>query len=112
MPAAARHRHDRLPGSIVSGGSVMRSILGPNCRINSFAQRRGFDSLRGSRHRPARQGRRAIIDKGVHIPPGVEIGYDHEHDRARGFTVSEGGVIVIAKADGIEHFLEAEQIVS
>ena len=44
----------------------------------------------------------------VHIPPGVEVGYDHEHDRARGFTVSESGVVVIAKAYGAEHFLEVE----
>jgi glucose-1-phosphate adenylyltransferase len=44
----------------------------------------------------------------VHIPPGVQIGYDHEHDRARGFTVSEDGVVVIAKAEGVEHFVEAE----
>ena len=41
------------------------------------------------------------------FPPGTEIGFDHEHDRARGFTVSEGGVTVIAKADGVEHFAEA-----
>jgi glucose-1-phosphate adenylyltransferase len=51
--------------------------------------------------------RRAIIDKGVHIPQGTEIGFDEEHDRARGFTVSEGGVVVIAKADGVDHFLQA-----
>ncbi|MBI2823382.1 MAG: glucose-1-phosphate adenylyltransferase [Planctomycetia bacterium] len=99
-------------GSIVSGGGVARSILGTNCRVNSFAKVEDsilFEGVDIGRHAKVR---RAIIDKGVHIPPGVEIGYDHEHDRARGFTVSEGGVIVIAKADGIEHFLEAEQIVS
>jgi glucose-1-phosphate adenylyltransferase len=44
----------------------------------------------------------------VHIPPGTQIGFDPDHDRARGFTVSEGGVVVIAKADGVDHFLEAE----
>ena len=49
-----------------------------------------------------------IIVERDHIPPGTEIGYDAEHDRARGFTVSEGGVVVIAKADGVEHFLEPE----
>ena len=54
--------------------------------------------------------RRAIIDKHVHIPPGTEIGFDPEHDRARGFTVSEGGVVVIAKADGVDHFLEPQAL--
>ena len=73
---------------------------------------RGFDPLRGGGYRAARQGApRDHRQRGAH-PPRLEIGYDHEHDRARGFTVSEGGVIVIAKADGIEHFVEAEQIVS
>ena len=53
-----------------------------------------------------RSVRRAIIDKWVKIPPGTQIGFDPEQDRARGFTVSEGGVTVIAKADGAEHFHE------
>jgi len=99
-------------GSVLSGGRVERSILGANTRINSFAKVEDsilFDGVDIGRHAKVR---RAIIDKGVHIPPGIEIGYDHDHDRARGFTVSEGGVIVIAKADGVEHFLEAEQILS
>ena len=43
--------------------------------------------------------RRAIIDKGIEIPSDVEIGYDHEQDRKRGFTVSDGGITVIAKGD-------------
>ena len=45
--------------------------------------------------------RRAIIEKGVKIPPGFEIGYDVEKDRKR-FTVSESGVVVIAKATVIK----------
>ncbi|MEX2118633.1 MAG: glucose-1-phosphate adenylyltransferase [Pirellulales bacterium] len=97
-------------GSIVSGGSVERSILGPNTRINSFAHVADsilFEGVDIGRHAKVR---RAIIDKGVHIPPGTEIGYDHDHDRARGFTVSEGGVVVIAKAYGVEHFMEVEQV--
>ena len=50
--------------------------------------------------------RRAIIDKGVHVPAGIEIGYDHELDRSRGFTVTEGGVTVIAKTHGVDHFAD------
>ena len=98
------------PGSIVSGGAVSHSILGPNTRVNSYAQVEGsilFEGVDIGRHAKVR---RAIIDKGVHIPPGVEVGYDHDHDRARGFTVSDGGVVVIAKAYGAEHFLEPEPL--
>jgi glucose-1-phosphate adenylyltransferase len=46
----------------------------------------------------------------VRIPPGTEIGFDPQHDQARGFTVSDGGVVVIAKADGVDHFLEMEPL--
>src|SRR5437870_3810754 len=42
--------------------------------------------------------RRAIIDKGVTIPPKTEIGYDLEADRKR-FTVTESGIVVISKGE-------------
>jgi glucose-1-phosphate adenylyltransferase len=86
-------------GTILSGGQVRRSILGPNVRVNSFAHVDDsilFEGVEIGRHARVR---RAIIDKGVKIPRDMEIGFDHELDRANGFTVSEGGVVVIAKAD-------------
>ena len=90
-------------GSIVSGGLVERCILSPNVRVNSFAHVEDsilFEGVDVGRHAKIR---RAIIDKGVKIPQGVQIGYDLELDRRRGFTISEGGIVVIAKADGVEH---------
>lgn len=95
-------------GSIISGGRVYRSVLGSNVRVNSYAQIEDsilFDHVDIGRHARIR---RAIIDKGVHIPADAMIGYDHELDRARGFVVSDGGVTVIAKADGVEHFVEPQ----
>ena len=50
------------------------------------------------------------IDKGVKIPSGVEIGWDLEKDRQRGFSISEGGIVVIAKSDGVEHLLRADNV--
>jgi glucose-1-phosphate adenylyltransferase len=41
--------------------------------------------------------RNAILDKNVIVPEGVEVGVDKEHDRARGFVVSDGGVTVVGK---------------
>ena len=96
-------------GSIISGGQVRHSILGPHVRVNSFAKVEDsilFENVTIGRHAKVR---RAIIDKGVEIPPGVHIGYAPEQDIARGFQVSENGVVVIAKADGVEHLPEAEQ---
>lgn len=93
--------HDSIVclGSILSGGHVSRTIVGPNTRINSFAQVEDsilFEGVDIGRHAKIR---RAIIDKDVEIPTGAEIGYDPEHDRKRGFAVSDGGITVIAKGD-------------
>ncbi|MBN2021820.1 MAG: glucose-1-phosphate adenylyltransferase [Pirellulales bacterium] len=91
-------------GSIVSGGQVRRSILGTKVRVNSYARVDEsilFGGVDIGRHAKIR---RAIIDKDVSIPAGFEVGYDHELDRQRGFTVTDRGVVVIAKADGIENY--------
>lgn len=93
-------------GSIVSGGRVERSIIGPKSRINSFSYVREsilFEGVNVGRHARIR---RAILDKGVEIPERAEIGFDHELDRARGFVVTEAGVTVIAKSDGMQPFFE------
>jgi glucose-1-phosphate adenylyltransferase len=95
-------------GSIVSGGRAFRSIIGFDTRINSYALIEDsilFDRVDVGRHAKIRH---AIIDKGVRIPAGVQIGYDRDRDRARGFTVTDSGVTVIAKSDGIEHFFANE----
>jgi glucose-1-phosphate adenylyltransferase len=41
--------------------------------------------------------RNAILDKNVVVWPGAHVGVDHAHDRARGFTVTENGVVVVGK---------------
>lgn len=84
-------------GSILSGGAAARSIVGMNARINSFAHVEDsilFDGVDVGRHARIR---RAIIDKGVRIPPGTRIGFDPQEDTARGFLVSEQGITVIPK---------------
>jgi glucose-1-phosphate adenylyltransferase len=93
-------------GCIVSGGQLARSIVGPDSRINSYAQVEDSILFEGVDVGRYSKIRRAIIDKGVHIPAGIEIGYDHNLDRSRGFTVTDRGVTVIAKTLGVEHFLE------
>jgi glucose-1-phosphate adenylyltransferase len=100
--------HDSMvcQGCIISGGHVRRSILSPNVRVNSYAVVESsilFDGVDVGRHCHIR---RAIIDKDVKIPQGTVIGYDSEHDRRRGFTLTEQGVVVIAKAELPETFAD------
>lgn len=88
-------------GTIISGGRVERSILSPSVRVNSFAQVSDsilFESVEVGRHARIR---RAIIDKGVRIPEGFEIGYDLEMDKKRGFTISNNGIVTVAKTEDL-----------
>ncbi|QAA76711.1 MAG: Glucose-1-phosphate adenylyltransferase [Candidatus Bipolaricaulis sibiricus] len=84
------------PGCIVSGSTVVRSILSPGVRVNSFATVEesvllsGVDVGRGARVR------RTIVDKGARIPPGESVGYNVDQDRER-FTVTDRGIVVIPK---------------
>ncbi|VTS00702.1 glucose-1-phosphate adenylyltransferase [Tuwongella immobilis] len=108
MPGVAR-RGEALdsmvcPGCILSGGHVRRSILSPRVRVNSYATVEEsilFDGVVVGRHCKIR---RAIIDKHVKIPPHTVIGYDLDVERRRGFTISEGGIVVIGKEERPETF--------
>lgn len=98
-------------GTVVSGGSVERCILSPNVRINSYAHVEDsilYEGVDVGRHSHIRH---AIVDKGLHIPAGARIGVDPEEDLANGFTVSPGGVVVIAATDGVEHLKRSSQYV-
>jgi glucose-1-phosphate adenylyltransferase len=89
-------------GAIISGGQVSRTIVGPQSRVNSYAEVEDSILFAGVNIGRRAKIRRAIIDKGVSIPEGFRVGYDEEEDLARGFTVSPGGVVVIAKAESFE----------
>ena len=84
-------------GTVVSGGIVERSVLSPNVRVHSRAL--VTDSVLLDDVQVGRDAtiRRAILDKGVVVADGASIGVDRERDLARGFTVSESGITVVAK---------------
>ncbi len=92
--------HDSLvsQGVIVSGGQVLRSVLGPGCRVNSWAQVEDsilMDGVDVGRHAVVK---RAIVDKRVVIPAGARIGVDLEEDRRR-FTVTDEGIVIVPKGE-------------
>ena len=84
-------------GCVISGGVVQRSILGPRCRVNSFSQVDDSILLDGVIVGRNAKIKRAIIDEGVEIPDGTEIGYDHDEDRRRGYTVTASGIVVVSR---------------
>ena len=84
-------------GAIISGGTVVRSVISPGVVVQSGAHVEESVLLdrvvigRGARIR------RAILDKRVVVPDGETIGYDHEAD-AKLYTLSDGGITVVPKS--------------
>lgn len=89
-------------GCIISGGRVDRSILSPRVMIHSYSSVEDSILMHGVDVGRYAKLRKAIIDKGVKIPRGCKIGYDEADDRARGFHISESGVVVVPKGTVIE----------
>lgn len=85
-------------GCIVSGGRVNRSILSPGVRVNSYCELDECLVLDGAVIGRHSRIRRAIIDRGTIVPERSIIGYDLEADRAKGYTVTEGGIVVVSPA--------------
>jgi glucose-1-phosphate adenylyltransferase len=84
-------------GVIVSGGLVSNSVLSPGVRVDGQARVNRAVILHNTRvHRHA-VVENAILDKDVAVSAGAVVGVDKEHDRARGFAVSAGGITVVAK---------------
>jgi glucose-1-phosphate adenylyltransferase len=85
-------------GCILSGGVVRKSVLGRAVRVHTGALVEGcviMDNCDIGRHAKVR---RAILDKNVRVPEGATVGYDAEADRARGWHVTESGIVVIGRA--------------
>lgn len=88
-------------GSIISGGTIDRSVLFPKVRINSYSSIQESILMEGVNIGRYSKIRKTIIDKGIHIPPKTEIGYDLQRDRER-FHVSPEGIVVIPKGAKIK----------
>lgn len=84
-------------GVIVSGGKVENSLLFSDVRVHSFAEIEQSVILPEVEvHRHAKI-RKAIVDAKCIIPEGMEIGYDVEADKARGFRVTKKGVTLVTR---------------
>ena len=89
-------------GVIVSGGLVRQSVLSPGVRVNSWSTVERtvlLHNVKVGRHAEVRD---AIIDKNVVVPEGAKVGVDKEHDLARGFVVSPGGITVVGKGQVVD----------
>jgi glucose-1-phosphate adenylyltransferase len=81
-------------GCIVSGGRVVRSILSPGVRVNSYCEVEYSILMANVEIGRYSRIRRAIIGWDVKIPDGSSIGFDLDADRAAGYTVTESGIVI------------------
>ena len=80
---------------------MRESVLSPGVRVNSWAAVERSVLLHNVHVGRYAKIRDAIIDKNVVIPEGAQVGVDKEHDLARGFVVSAGGITVVGKGQKV-----------
>ena len=84
-------------GCILSGGLVRKSVLGRGVRVHAGAEVEGCVIMDNCDIGRRAKLRRAILDKNIRIPEDATVGYDLEADRARGWHVTETGIVVIGR---------------
>lgn len=82
-------------GCIISGGRVMRSVLSPGVRVNSFCEVEYSILMPNVQIGRNARVRRAIVNTDVTVPESSVIGFDAEADRQQGFTVTDAGITVV-----------------
>ncbi|ACZ22094.1 glucose-1-phosphate adenylyltransferase [Sanguibacter keddieii DSM 10542] len=90
------------PGVLISGATVVGSVLSPGVHLHSWAAVSDsvlLDDVQVHRHA---QVHRAIVDKNVIIKERARVGLNADEDRARGFTVTESGITVVPKGTIVE----------
>ena len=85
------------PGVIVSGATVTGSVLSPGRATALVVDGVGLGAARRRHVGRHAQVHRAILDKNVVVEEDARVGIDREADIARGFTVTESGLTVVAK---------------
>lgn len=87
-------------GVIVSGGIVRGSVLSPGVRIDDGAIVENSVLLDDVHVGSGAVVRGAVLDKNVKVPPRAIIGVDPSAD-ATNYSVSPGGVVVLAKDEPV-----------
>jgi glucose-1-phosphate adenylyltransferase len=84
-------------GCIVSGGSVRRSLLFTDARVNSFCVIEDTVVLPGANIGRSVRLKRAIVGPNCRVPEGLVVGEDPVADAKR-FRVTEGGITLVTSS--------------
>jgi glucose-1-phosphate adenylyltransferase len=83
-------------GCIISGGRILHCVLSPAVRVNSYCEVEYSILMPGAEIGRYSRIRRAIVNTGVKVPESSVIGFDLEADRAKGYHITDGGIVVVA----------------
>ncbi len=81
-------------GCVISGSEVVDSLLFSKVRVHSYGRIEASVLLPEVEVGRGCRIRRAVIDRGCHIPPGTVIGEDPVADAKR-FRVTEKGIVLV-----------------
>ncbi|MFT4747574.1 MAG: glucose-1-phosphate adenylyltransferase [Congregibacter sp.] len=84
-------------GCIISGATLRRSLCFSNVRVHSYSEVEDSVILPDVEVGRNCRIRKAIIDRGCVISEGTIIGHSREDDLARGFRVTEKGVVLVTR---------------
>lgn len=87
-------------GSYINGATIQRSLLGFNAHVCHNAVIKECIFLGKAKVGAGCRLTKVILDKNVEIAPGTVIGENLDYDRKH-FTVSDDGVVVIAKGSRV-----------
>ena len=85
--------------TIVSDANIRNSILRREVVVEPGAQIEDCVLMDYVRVGAGARLRRVVVDRHNAIPAGAQIGYDHDRDRAAGYHVTPGGLVVIPLGD-------------
>jgi glucose-1-phosphate adenylyltransferase len=85
-------------GTLIIGATVRHVILFPSVRVEEGAVIENSLLFQDVTVGEGARLQNCIIERGVSIPPGESIGFDRARDAER-FTVSDRGIVVVARRD-------------
>ena len=89
--------HDSMVsgGCLISGARINRSLLFSNVTVHSYATVTDSVVLPDVEIGRHCRIKKAILDRGCRLPENTVIGENHEQDKARGFRVTDNGVVLV-----------------
>ena len=85
-------------GCEIFGATIDHSVLGYGVKVRVNSEIKESVIMGGNKIGKGVVLNKCVLDKNVDVADDVKIGIDHEHDKARGFTISPSGITVVPQS--------------